>query len=74
MKENDVENVVTYFRVFELYVSSDAKKGVAKSVLDSIGVNKVVAPLFHTKFADMEKHALPPEPKATKKAEAKNEK
>lgn len=74
MKEDDVENVVTHFRVFELYVSSDAKKGVAKSVLDSIGVNKVVAPLFHTKFADLEKNALPPQPKESKKVEAKNEK
>ncbi|KAG8190489.1 hypothetical protein JTE90_006663 [Oedothorax gibbosus] len=59
MKKSDVENIVTNFRVFELFVSSDGKKGVAQGVLDSIGVNKVIQPMFKPKFADLEKHALP---------------
>ncbi|GFT91930.1 uncharacterized protein NPIL_338261 [Nephila pilipes] len=54
MKETDVGNIMKHFRVFELYISRDGKNHVAKSTLDNIGVSKVVAPMFKSKFAHLE--------------------
>ncbi|KAF8778139.1 Protein NDUFAF4 like protein [Argiope bruennichi] len=54
MKESDVDNIVKHFRVFELYVSRESKTNVAKSTLESLGVGKVVTPMFKPKFAHLE--------------------
>ncbi|GBO03720.1 hypothetical protein AVEN_170584-1 [Araneus ventricosus] len=61
MKESDIENIVKYFRVFELYVSRDSKTTVAKSTLERLGIGKVVSPMFKREFADLEPTNIPNE-------------
>ncbi|GFQ82876.1 uncharacterized protein TNCT_356011 [Trichonephila clavata] len=63
MKEIDVENIIKHFRVFELYISRDGKSRVAKSTLKSIGVGKVVEPMFKPKFAHLEPNRVPSDTK-----------
>ncbi|CAL1270411.1 unnamed protein product [Larinioides sclopetarius] len=54
MKESDIENIVKHFLVFELFISRDSKSNVAKSMLESLGVGKVVTPMFKPRFAHLE--------------------
>nr|XP_042906096.1 protein NDUFAF4 homolog [Parasteatoda tepidariorum] len=53
MKSEDVQNIVTYFRAFELFVPRENKKNVGQDVLDTLGVGNVVKPLFRSKFKNM---------------------
>ncbi|GIY44961.1 uncharacterized protein CDAR_267121 [Caerostris darwini] len=68
MKESDIENIIKYFRAFEVYISRDGKTTVAKTTLENMGARKIVAPIFKPKFAHLEpqnmpNHDMPPEKK-----------
>lgn len=50
MKVSDVENIINNFRVFELYIPRDANVTLAKTMLKSLGANRIREQLYAEPF------------------------
>lgn len=50
-----MENIIKNFRAFELYISKEKKVNIAKTAMKTLGANRVVEPLYSSKFIGMDK-------------------